>query len=82
MAFKFPASRHFGFYVLWLPLLFGSFQTIAERGVGGGRGYSLIRVLRGRTARRLMLSGIFVLNGVSFSPLFAINGESLHGPMS
>ena len=30
MAFKFPARRHFGFYdVLWLPLLFESFQTIA-----------------------------------------------------
>ena len=30
MAFKFPACRHFGFYdVLWLPLLFGSFQTVA-----------------------------------------------------
>ena len=30
MAFKFPARRHFGFYdMLWLPLLFGSFQTIA-----------------------------------------------------
>ena len=29
MAFKFPARRHLGFYdVLWLPFLFGSFQTI------------------------------------------------------
>ena len=30
MAFVFPASRHFVFYdVLPLPLLYGSFQTIA-----------------------------------------------------
>ena len=48
MAFKFPAGRHFRFYdVLRLPLLFGSFQTIAgaETGVTIQHSVDVVRLL-------------------------------------
>ena len=50
-----------------------------EGGRFRGVGYSFIWPLRARAPDRVWFSGVFVLNGVSITSGFVLNGASLHG---